>query len=108
MKIYIAGKISGENRLKMQEKFYIAAEKLTAQGHEPFVPSVLPDYADVPHEDYLHICYAIIDICDAVYALKDWQASKGARSELQYATDWKKRILYEDEKTKESNFPVIH
>ena len=53
------------------------------------------------HEDYMHICYAMIDVCDAVYMQKDWQQSKGARMELQYAKDWKKQIIYEDETTRE-------
>jgi hypothetical protein len=43
----------------------------------------------------------MIDICDAVYMLSDWQKSKGARMELQYAEDWGKAILYEDESTRE-------
>ena len=49
----------------------------------------------------MHICYAMIDVCDAVYMQKDWQQSKGARMELQYAKDWKKQIIYEDENTHE-------
>lgn len=108
MKIYIAGKISGEPRIKMQMKFLDTAEILIDQGHEPFVPSILPEYDDVSHDDYLHICFAMIDICDAVYALDDWQKSPGARLELQYASDWKKKIFYQDETTKEQDFPVIH
>ena len=88
MKIYIAGKISGEKRFEMQEKFYDAAAFLTSRGNEPFIPSVLPAYEDVPHEDYLQ--------------------SKGARLELQYAADWKKDIYYQDPATIEENFPVRH
>lgn len=108
MKIYIAGKISGEPRLKMQQKFFDAAEQLSAKGHKPFIPSILPDYPDVPHDDYLHICFAMIDVCDAVYMLSDWQQSKGARQELQYAADTRKEIAYQDESTKEENFPILH
>lgn len=53
------------------------------------------------HEDYMHICYAMIDVCAAVYMQKDWQQSKGTRMELQYAKDKKKLIIYEDESTRE-------
>lgn len=108
MKIYIAGKISGEPRIKMQMKFLDAAEILIDQGHEPFVPSILPEYDDVSHDDYLHICFAMIDVCDAVYMLSDWQQSKGARKELQYAADTRKEIVYQDASTKEKNFPIMH
>ena len=108
MKIYIAGKITGQERTAMIIKFEAAAMHLKAQGHHPFIPCVLPEYDDVPHEDYLHVCYAMIDICDAIYMLSDWQQSKGARMELQYAADHKKEILYEDESTKEENFPIVY
>ena len=108
MKIYIAGKITGLDRQEILEKFAIVDIRLKKQGHAPFIPCVLPDYPDVPHEDYMHICYAMIDICDAVYMLKDWQQSKGARMELQYAADHRKGIIYEDETTREENFPIVY
>ena len=101
MKVYIAGKITGLSREETVKKFEDAAKMLVAKGHEPFVPTVLPVYDDVPHEDYMHVCYAMIDICDEVFMLKDWQDSKGARLERQYAFDWDKQIVYEDPATKE-------
>ena len=106
MKIYIAGKITGLDRKSLLDKFEAARNELVAQGHSVFIPTVLPEYGDVPHEDYMHICYAMIDICDAVYMLSDWQQSKGARMECQYASDWRKEILYQDEVTREPNFPI--
>jgi len=108
MKVYIAGKITGLTRTEVQEKFARASIELQAQGHETFVPCVLPDYADIPHQDYLHVCYAMIDICEAVYMLSDWQMSPGARMELQYAADYQKKILYEDEATREADFPISY
>lgn len=108
MKIYIAGKITGEPRMEMKAKFAAVAESMREQGHEPFIPSVLPAYDDVSHADYLHVCFGMIDICEAVYMLADWQQSKGAREELQYAADWQKQILYEDESTREPGFPIRH
>lgn len=107
MKIYIAGKITGLPRTEVKRKFQSAAKKLIAAGHAVFIPSVLPVYDDVSHDEYLHICYGIIDICDAVFMLEDWQQSKGARMELQYAADWGKQILYESPITREPNFPAI-
>ncbi len=108
MKIYVAGKISGLDPITVLEKFSRAFCALRRDGHSVFSPSTLPAYDDVPHEDYMHICYAMIDICDAVYMLRDWQKSKGARMELQYAADWGKKILYEDESTKEKGFPIMY
>lgn len=108
MKVYIAGKITGESRASVAEKFSNAMCKLKLAGHLPFNPSVLPDYEEVDHEDYMHVCYAMIDVCDAIYMLKDWQASAGARAELQYEAEWKKKIMYEDENTREEGFPIVY
>ena len=107
MKIYVAGKITGLSRREVEGKFLATAETLRKEEHDVFLPSVLPLYESVPHEDYMHICYAMIDICDAVYMLSDWQQSKGARMELQYAADWHKEILYQDESTREPNYPIM-
>lgn len=104
MKIYIAGKVSGLERQSVLQKFEKASEELKKEGHHPFVPCVLPDYDDVPHQDYLHICYAMIDICDAVYMLSDWQQSTGARMELQYAADWKKLPGFKHNRTRLSDY----
>ncbi len=105
MKIYVAGKITGEERSAVEKKFQAAKELLVNKGHSVFIPTVLPDYKDVSHEDYLYICYSMIDVCDAVYMLDNWQNSKGARMELQHAADFDKQIIYQDEKTREHNYP---
>lgn len=95
MKIYIAGKISGLNREDVIKKFEAAQKPLVAKGHQVFIPSVLPAYEEVSHEDYLHICYAIIDVCDAVYLLSDWEKSEGAILEFDYAQQKQKKIIYQ-------------
>ena len=108
MKIYIAGKITGETESDIQNKFFAAKTDLIRQGHKTMSPAVLTANQDFEHEDYMHICYAMIDVCDAVYMLFDWQKSKGARMELQYAADHQKEIMYEDESTKEPSFPIVY
>ena len=98
MKIYIAGKISGLKRKAVEEKFENAKKALSLKGYQIFIPTILPVYDEMSHEDYLHICYSMIDVCDAIFMLKDWQESEGAKNELQYAYEHNKKILYEDEK----------
>lgn len=95
MKVYIAGKVTGLDRTETVAKFERAAELFREKGHEPFIPTVLPDYRDVPHEDYMHVCKSIIDICDGIYLLNDWKQSPGACQELEYAFALKKKILEE-------------
>ena len=108
MRIYVAGKMSelpdGEARMKFAE----AAMRLRERGHLVMDPAVQYGNPGFEHEDYMHVCYAMIDRCEAVYMLSDWRDSKGARLELQYAADWGKAILYEDEHTCEEGYPVVH
>lgn len=91
MKIYIAGKIT---RLDdYEEKFQAAAERLAGLGHTVMNPAILPPGFE--HEEYMHICYAMIDVCDGVYFLNDWKDSKGARMEYRYARRSKRRIMFQ-------------
>ncbi|MBR1721365.1 MAG: DUF4406 domain-containing protein [Treponema sp.] len=108
MKFYIAGKITGLARTDYEAKFTSFQRLLEDGGHKVMNPACINASEGFEHEDYMHICYAMIDVCDAVYMLKDWQQSKGARMELQYAADHKKEIFYEDESTREENFPILH
>lgn len=101
MKFYIAGKVTGLEKADMFKKFFESGKLLKKDGHLVMSPAVLALNEGFEHEDYMHICYAMIDVCDAVYMQKDWQQSKGTRMELQYAKDWKKQIIYEDETTRE-------
>lgn len=101
LKVYIAGKVTGLEKAEIFKKFYESGKQLKEQGYTVMSPAVLALNEGFDHSDYMHICYAMIDVCDAVYMQKDWQQSKGARMELQYAKDWRRVILYEDENTRE-------
>lgn len=93
MKVYIAGKITGDDYNKVTEKFLAADSQLSAAGHLVMRPTCLP--LGFSHKDYMHICYAMIDVCDAAYFLNDWKMSKGARMEHQYAKKNHKVIYYQ-------------
>lgn len=93
MKIYIAGKISDDPNYK--QKFQAKAEQLRSIGYKVLSPAVLP--LGFEHDEYLRICYAMIDVCDGVYLLEDWRESKGARLEREYAVKNNKMLVYEPE-----------
>ena len=93
MKIYIAGKITGEPNYK--EKFDIAATSLELQGHIVLNPAELPE--GMLPADYMRICFAMIDTADAIYLLKGWYSSSGASIERNYAMYIGKSILTEGE-----------
>lgn len=90
MKIYIAGKITGNNIYYAE--FLTAEIELKNKGHIVFNPTTLP--LGLEYEQYLHICKAMIDICDTVALLPNWKESKGANAELEYAKENNKKIIY--------------
>jgi hypothetical protein len=89
MKIYIAGKITGDDDYK--NKFERYEWLLSMQGHTVMNPSILPEGFE--YEQYIHICEAMIDCCDAVALLPDWRESKGAMYEKDYAENKCKVLL---------------
>lgn len=101
MKVYVAGKVTGLEAIEVRKNFIRAEVNLRDKGHLVITPRGIMDCEGFEHDDYMHICYAMIDVCDAVYMLRNWKDSKGARMELGYAREWHKKIMWEDEATKE-------
>lgn len=77
MKIYIAGKITGDPYYKA--KFARAAADIADAGHTPINPAMQPE--GMSNADYMRISFAQLDGADAVAFLPDWEDSKGARIE---------------------------
>jgi FMN phosphatase YigB (HAD superfamily) len=92
MKVYIAGKITGNSNFK--EEFKKAELALKLQGHIVLSPAdTIARIQRLEHHEYLHICYAMIDVADAVAFLPNWKDSKGAREEREYARKNGKEII---------------
>lgn len=89
MKIYIAGKISGDSGY--YEKFEQAQNELGAQGHIVLNPAELPE--GLSKAEYMRICFAMIDCAEVVCLLSDWEQSDGAKLERQYCEYIGKRIF---------------
>lgn len=99
MKIYIAGKVTGELPYKYRHKFGYTATKLRAEGHSVINPVEINDpldKGDFDYEDRMVLCFAAIAICDAVYMLEDWHNSPGAKREHEYAVNAGKKIIYQN------------
>lgn len=88
-RIFISGKITGYRFYKLKFKYH--ARKLKRLGYHAVIPSILP--LGWTHEQYMHVCKAMIDTCEIVYFLKDWQNSKGAKEEMAYAVDRGKILM---------------
>ena len=89
MKIYIAGKITGDPDYK--EKFDKAASIITRQGHTAINPAVAP--AGLTKQDYMRLSFAEIDAADIVLFLNDWRDSAGAALERTYCQYIEKRFM---------------
>lgn len=77
MKIYIAGKISGDPEYKANFSRY--EEQLQGEGHIVLSPARLPE--GLKREEYMQICVAMMSVADCVGFLPDWQKSPGAQVE---------------------------
>lgn len=91
MKVYIAGKITGLGNYK--ELFEKAESMLLEEGYVVMNPAILP--SGFSQDEYMHICYNMIDVCDGVYFLDNWHDSKGANLEHKYAIENRKWIKYQ-------------
>ena len=80
MKVYIAGKITGDPGYR--DKFAAAEIQLGWQGHTVLNPAELPE--GMAPADYMRICFAMINVADAVVFLSDAKESAGAKLEMAY------------------------
>lgn len=101
MKIYVAGKITGKPPYQYVSEFRHAASVLKIRGHKVINPVTLNDSLaaqEFGYEDMMALCFAAIDVCDAIFMLEDWHDSPGARREHEYALNKGKRIIYQNVK----------
>ena len=85
MKIYISGQITGTK--DFAERFASAEQKLAGMGFDVCNPAKeLAHFPKgTPWRTYMAECLRMLLMCDAVYMMDGWKASKGARLEWQVA-----------------------
>ena len=90
MKIYIAGAIT--NNPNYIEQFAAAEEKLKAEGHAVINPCKNSGFE---YSEYIDMGLCELMRCDAIYLLKGYENSQGAKLELFYAVTTGKAIYSE-------------
>ena len=79
------------------ERFAKAEKELTEQGYSVVNPAKvnaqLPE--DTSYEEYMKMCFCMLDMCDSIYMLNNWDKSCGANRELGYAMAKDMIIMYE-------------
>jgi hypothetical protein len=98
--IYVAGPYSAKTifgKLRNIYRAWRAARRLWEQGYTvvcPHMNSALMDGA-ISNDEFILRDLSILGKCDAIYMLKGWSRSKGARLERDYALQLGLEALYE-------------
>lgn len=94
--VYLSGKITGNENCK--EQFAVAEKFMIRSGYIVINPTQLEDISTetLSYEQYMKICYKLIDISDIIFMVSGWKDSKGANAELTYAKSLGKKVMYQD------------
>lgn len=95
MKIYIAGPITGTDDYML--RFAVAEERLQQEEHVALNPAKVS--AELPegtnYEEYMKLAICLLDMCEGIFMLKNWDRSKGAMIEMVHAIETRKVITFE-------------
>lgn len=87
MVVYVSGKISGTDDFR--ERFSAAEKKLRVQGHKVINPAKKNAHfpEGTPWETYMRASIRLLSRADAIYLLRGWRQSRGARLEQKIAQE---------------------
>ena len=91
MKIYIAGKITGDTGYRA--KFGRVEERLKKEGHIVLNPATAPE--GLRPVDYMRLCFAMMEAADVVLFMQDYQDSRGAMLEWAWCQYVEKQTCFD-------------
>ena len=93
--VYLSGNITDNEDYK--KEFDTAELFLSQMGYIVINPANLDEVAEgLTYEQYMKVCYQLVDIADIIFMVSGWQKSKGANAELSYAKSLGKKVMYQD------------
>ena len=93
--VYLSGKITDNPKYK--EDFACAEHFLQQMGYIVINPARLDEVVEgLTYEQYMKVCYQLVEIADITFMVSGWQKSKGANAELSYAKSLGKKVMYQD------------
>ena len=93
--VYLSGKITNNENYK--KEFACAEHFLSQMGYIVINPAELDEVAEgLTYEQYMKVCYQLVEIADIIFMVSGWQKSKGATAELTYAKSLGKKVMYQD------------
>lgn len=94
---YISGKITGLPESEVLETFKAAAQKVCDLGFVPINPCELTHQHNQTWEEFMREDIKELMSCEAIYMLRGWQKSPGAKIEYSLAKDLKFEVIHEAE-----------
>ena len=73
-----------------------AEKELISRGYSAVNPCMI-DGLPLSRSEYLMVDMMLLDFCDAIYMLTNWEDSEGAKAELKRAEELGLEIMYEGE-----------
>lgn len=97
MKVYISGKITGLPLSEAEERFKDAEELISALNLTPVNPlkNGLPRHRS--WEEHMAKDIELLKQCEAIFMLENWEDSRGAKIEYDFAIGSGKTIMYENQ-----------
>lgn len=99
-RIYLAGKYSADNILKVLDNITMGnrvAAKFIKQGYavfSPFLDYQFHFFENLEIKDYYEYSIAFLVVCDEMWILPDWENSRGTIAEISIAQDHNIPIKY--------------